>query len=96
MAITITFDTLQFSKKLRDAGVPEKQADAISEAFKSAQSEIDIATGQDVELLRRDVKEELGYLRRDMKELEQRMTIKLGAMMVVAIGVVATVVKLIN
>jgi len=96
MSITIAFDTLQFAKKLKEAGMPEKQAEAISEAFMSAQSEIDVATRQDVDLLRRDMKEEFGFFRRDIKELEQRITIKLGAMMVVAVGVVAALVKLVN
>ena len=32
--------------------------------------------------------------KRDLKELELRLTVRLGAMMVVAIGVVATLVKL--
>ena len=32
--------------------------------------------------------------KRDLKELELRLTVRLGAMMVVAVGVVATLVKL--
>jgi len=33
-------------------------------------------------------------LKRDIKELEQRMVIKLGSLMVVAVGAVAALVKL--
>jgi hypothetical protein len=33
---TITFDTLKFVKRLKDAGVPESQAEAISDAFRDA------------------------------------------------------------
>jgi hypothetical protein len=96
MAMSLTFDTHNFVKKLKEAGFAERQAEAISEAFKSAQSEIDVATVQDVDSLRRDMKEERVLLRRDMKELEQRMAVKLGAMMVIAVGVVAPIVKLVN
>ncbi len=83
MMSTLTFDTLKFAKQLKEAGLPEKQAEAISEAFKDAQAEIDVATKQDIELLRRD-----------MKELEQSMTIKLGSIMAISIGIVAVLVKL--
>ncbi|MEO5369717.1 MAG: CCDC90 family protein [Magnetococcus sp. DMHC-1] len=34
---TITFDTLKFVRRLKDAGIPEHQAEAISDAFKDAQ-----------------------------------------------------------
>ncbi|MFN3076793.1 MAG: DUF1640 domain-containing protein [Alphaproteobacteria bacterium] len=61
---TITFDTLKFVHRLRDAGIPEPQAEAIAEAFKDASGEADLATKQDLVVL------------------EQRLTIKLGAMMV--------------
>ena len=43
--------------------------------------------------LKRDIKELETSLKHD-KELEYRMTLKLGAMMVVAVGAVATLVKL--
>jgi hypothetical protein len=39
---------------------------------------------------RRDIDD----VHRDMREMEQRMIIKLGGLMVVAVGVVATLVKL--
>ena len=80
---TITFDTLKCVRKLKDAGVPENQAEAISEAFKDAQGEAELATKHDID----DV-------RRDMRELEQRLTIRLGAMMAFLIGIVAVLVKL--
>ena len=36
---TITFDTLKFVRTLKEAGIPERQAEAISEAFRVAQVE---------------------------------------------------------
>jgi hypothetical protein len=47
---TITFDTLQFVRVLKDSGIPENQAEAITLAFKAAHNEIDLATKQDLAL----------------------------------------------
>jgi hypothetical protein len=53
MMTTITFDTLAYSKKLRDAGFSEQQAEAQALALASVLKETsgDIATKQDVERL---------------------------------------------
>ena len=80
---TITFDTHQFVRTLKASGMPEEQAEAIAEAFKVAQGEADIATKRDIEDVRRDI-----------IELEQRLIIKLGALMAVAIGIVAALVRI--
>ena len=80
---TITFDTHKFVRTLKDAGVPESQAEAISEAFKEAQGEAELATKRDID-----------DLRRDMRDLEQRLIIKLRALIALSIGVVAALVKL--
>jgi len=50
---TITFDTLAYSKKLRDAGFTEQQAEAQAAALASVLKETsgDLATKQDVERL---------------------------------------------
>ena len=80
---TITFDTHKFVRTLKDAGVPESQAEAISEAFKEAQGEAELATKRDID-----------DLRRDMRDLEQRLIIKLGALIALSVGIVAALVKL--
>jgi hypothetical protein len=46
-------------------------------------------TKQDLEALE-------GNLRRDLKELEMRLLIRLGSLLVVAVGVMATLVKLLQ
>lgn len=53
----ITFDTHKFVRRRKEAGVPEQQAEALSDAFRDAQSEAELATKQDIELLKRDIKE---------------------------------------
>ncbi len=91
---TITFDTLKFVRTLKAAGVPENQAEAISEAFKDAQGEAELATQNDINNVRRDIDD----LRRDMDsrfiQMEQRLIIKLGTLMALSIGIVAALVKL--
>jgi DNA-binding transcriptional MerR regulator len=47
---TITFDTLNFIRKLRDAGFEEKQAKALADAFKEASAESDQATTKDLQI----------------------------------------------
>lgn len=83
---TIVFDTHAFVKELADAGMPEKQAEVLARSQATLIDE-KLATKQ-------DLKELEACLRRDMKELELRLTIRLGSMIVVAIGVVAALVKL--
>ena len=87
---TIVFDTHAFVKELAEAGMPEKQAEVLARSQATLINET-LATKQ-------DLKELEARLRRDMKELELRLkhdlTIRLGSMMVVAIGVVAALVKL--
>ena len=73
---SITFDTHKFVRRLKKAGVPETQAEAIADAFRDAQGEAELAT------------------KADLPELEYRLTIKLGAMLVVAVSAVAALVKL--
>ncbi|MHB1590540.1 MAG: hypothetical protein ACYCTW_03275 [Sulfuricella sp.] len=90
---TITFDTHSFVKKLKAVGFTEEQA----EVFANEQAtliEDRLATKHDILLLEKDIKEIEANLRRDLRELEYRLTIKLGTLMVVAVGVVTTLVKL--
>jgi hypothetical protein len=84
---TITFDTLKFVRTLKAAGVPENQAEAISEAFRDAQGEAELATKRDIDDLRRDM--DARFI-----QMEQHLIIKLGTLMALSIGIVAALVKL--
>ncbi len=86
----ITFDTHKFISTLKLSGVPENQAEAISNAFKEAQGEAELATKPDISDLRHGIHD----LKRDMHNLEQRLIIRLGGLIAVAIGIVAALVKL--
>ena len=86
---TITFDTLKFANTLKDAGVPPAQAEAEAAAL-SEVLEVNLK-----ELVTKDdLKHEVELLRRDMRDMEQRLIIKLGALMAFSIGIVAALVKL--
>lgn len=75
----ITSDTHAYIKKLKAVGIPEEQAEV------QAQALADLVTDR---LVTKD------DLERSLKELEYRLVIRLGGMIVVAIGMIATLVKL--
>ena len=76
---SIVFDTHAFVKELTAAGMPEAQAEVLA----SSQAKL--------------IDEKLAT-KQDLKELELRLkhdlTVRLGSMMVIAVGVVAALVKL--
>ena len=84
---TISFDTLAYAKKLIAAGFTQQQAEVQAAALKEIIDER-LATKQDI----RDLK-------RDMKEMESRLIIRLGALMAAmitaSIGITVTLIKLI-
>ena len=79
MSSSIAFDTHAFVKELTEAGMPEAQAEVLARSQARLINE-ELATKQ------------------DLKELELRLkhdlTVRLGSMMVIAVGVVAALVKL--
>ena len=90
----ITFDTHKFVRKLKDAGFEEKQAEAVADAFRDAQTETETVTKHDLKELELSLKAEMQTLRSDMQAMEYRMTIKLGGMMAASVAVVAALIKL--
>ena len=107
---TLTFDTHAFVKELTQAGMPEEQAEVLARsqatlideklATKQDLKELELRLKRDIQELKRDMKELETRLVRDMQEMELRLkhdlTVRLGSMMVVAIGVVAALVKLLS
>lgn len=75
----IMFDTYAFVKELTDTGMPEPQAEVLARTH---------ATLIDEKLVTKD------DLKQELRELELRLTIRIGSMLVVAIGVVVALVKL--
>jgi hypothetical protein len=90
---------------LEAAGVPPQQAEAMSAAVRDSHETAELATKGDLrelemrtdskfELLRKDISSFEQRIDSKMESLEQRMTIKLGSMLAIAVGVIAAVVKL--
>lgn len=83
---TITFDTHTFVKRLTQAGMPEAQAEVLADSQARLIDE-KLAT-------KHDLKELETRLTHNLSELGLRLTIRLSSMLVIAVGVVATLVKL--
>lgn len=76
---TITFDTYAYVKKLKAVGVSEEQAEVQAQAIADLVNDR-LVTKEDLE--------------RGLKELEYRLVIRLGVMMVTAVSILAVLVKL--
>ena len=86
MSATISFDTLAYAKKLMVAGFTQQQAEVQAEALVEIIDE-KLATKQ-------DIKETEKILRHEMREMEQRIIIRIGAMLVATIAVLVSLLKL--
>ena len=104
-----SFDSLGYAKRLRDRGVPNDQAEAHAEAARDFIMP-EIATRADVLAVRADllateqrlrtefrtgITELQTELRSSNETLSLRLTVRLGAMIVVGFGVLATILKLV-
>ena len=79
---TITFDTLKYANRLKVSGMAPDQAEAQAQAL----SDVLEVSLQD--LVTKD------HLDSRLTQLEQRMIIKLGTMLAVAVGITVALVKL--
>ena len=100
-------NTLEYAQKLKAVGVPSEQAEAHAMAIYEIISS-NLATKQDIELVKRDIKEldlkietVKAELKRDLKELElkienstNKQTLKLGSILVIALTVIVALSKL--
>jgi len=90
---TVTFDTHKFVKTLEGAGVPELQAEAFSTAVQESHEAADLATKGDIADLRKDMDARFASIDAKLEKLELRMTIKLGSIVVVALGAFTVIFK---
>ena len=79
---SMTFDTLAYTKKLKAVGFTEEQAEAQAETL-SEIIDSNLATKHDIESLRKDI-----------ELLKNELILKLGAMLAISIGAIATLVKI--
>ena len=107
--MTMPFDTLKLARRFEAAGFAAQQAgdmaEAIAEALSALATKADLealaaATKADLAALRAELKADIAALRAELKAdveiLKRDMTIRLGSMMVVAVGVILAGFKLIH
>ena len=86
-----TFDSLGYAKRLRDGGVPRDQAESHAEAAR------DFIMAEPV--TKTDLLAAKQELQTSIKTLEEtlslRLTVRLGAMIVVGVGTLAAILKLV-
>ncbi len=90
---TVTFDTFKFVDRLEKAGLSREQAAAIAEAQKDAFAEAldsSLATRADIARL----ESRMDGMGKDMQAMEMRLTIKLGAFLAIAVGIILTALRL--
>lgn len=83
----ITFDTHQFVQRLKDSGLDEPQAVAITNIVKDAQGSADLATKGDLERLKAELRDE-------MKDTKADIIKWVAGMLVAQSAVIAALVKL--
>jgi hypothetical protein len=77
--MAFAFDTLSFAKHLRDHGVPQGQAEAHAEAARQFIM-AELVTKQDLSLA--------------LETQTLRLTVRLGALLFLAVGALAAIIKL--
>ena len=88
----LAFDTHKYVKRLTAVGMPEKQAEVIADEQRALIKD-QLATKQDIAEVKRDIKALEAAMQLKFKELEQRLTIRLGGMMITGFGVIAALIK---
>ncbi|MFI7783496.1 hypothetical protein EN46_06845 [Citrobacter amalonaticus] len=89
----VYFDTLKFVETLEAAGVPAAQARAISAAVKDSHEAVDVATKRDLNDLRAEIDNRFDKIDAKIEKISLQLTVKFGGMLVVAVGVLAAIIK---
>lgn len=85
----VAFDTLIFTKKMREAGFTEQQAEAQASAIAEIIDD-NLATKKDIELVRKDIE----LVRKDIELIRKELIIKLGAMLVASTSILGFLIRL--
>ena len=82
----IAFDSLDYFDKLKNVGVPEAQARVQADALRTFATE-HIATKSDIVAIKADLKATEDRLRSELREMEYRLMLRLGAMLAGAVTI---------
>ena len=95
--MAFAFDSLGYAKHLREAGVPQDQAEAHAEAARQFIM-AELVTRYDLDALRRELDTKIDVLRRDLEAkidtLSLRLTIRMGMMLAAGVAALAGIIKL--
>ena len=89
----VPFDTLNFARRLEDAGLAASAAAGASEALAEALTGAELATKGDVVAVKSDISTPRTEVKAEMELLRRDLTIRLGGMMAVAVGVILTAIR---
>ena len=89
----MTFDTLSYARRLRQAGVPEAQAEAMADATRELVMQ-DVATKTDVAVLRSDLVALEQRLMAAMETLSLRLTVRVGIMLAAGFSLMTALIGL--
>ena len=99
---TLTFDTHQFVKSLVASGINEEQAEALVNELSAVKLE-NVATKIDVNDVRQEINDfrnealrEFDSVRNEMQLMEQRLTSRLGGIMVTGLVVLTAIVTVLQ
>ncbi|KAB2883456.1 MAG: hypothetical protein F9K38_05845 [Pseudorhodoplanes sp.] len=84
--MTYAFDTLGYARRLREAGVPQKQAEAHADAAKEFVMG-ELVTKTDIQTL-------TAHFDTKLDNLSLRLTVRLGVMLAAAIALLGAILKL--
>jgi hypothetical protein len=93
----IAFDTLSASKRLREAGMDERAAEAIVDVMRGTTELPDVTeltTKAELALARADLKAEIASVKTDISALEARLSEKIRLQGLALIGAMATLLAL--
>jgi hypothetical protein len=88
MNVRVAFDTHAFVKRLEAAGMSVTHAEALADAMGDIVLQ-SVATKADLKEVELSLRSELNELRKELKELELRLTLRMGAMITAAIAILA-------
>ena len=105
---TITFDTLKFANTLKEAGVPDRQAEAQARAQRESFAEafdagvamradiarLDANIKADMLSVKSELKADIARIENRIEAMELRLIVKLGTFVAVAVASTAALVKL--
>ena len=86
-------DTLEYARRLQEAGVAREHAEAHATVM-SDMILVEVATKADLDQLEQRLRQEMAILGQRIDRVQDQMTIRLGAMLVVAVGVLTTLQRL--